>query len=286
MPDVLYIFAHSRQSDEELQLSLRSLERAAPWVGKVWVFGDRPEWLSGDVTAVEHVPHEYVARLGRWKLPLRNTFLMTFLASLIPGLSDPFLWLADDYILLEPVAWGGGGSREAGVGVCDPGIRAGETPAPRGPADLSSVRVLEDLRQVKRTSSLWKDSLWRTNDTLVRLGYATLNFECHVPKPFTRKQLWEAYCDLQDYVSEDRYFGLLMATAVYNHALKQGSLEEPVWLNVENRHVGFYKQPPPLDEVQRRCEGKTFMNFDDKAWGPGIIEFLRERFPAKSKFER
>ena len=154
------------------------MERAAPWVGKVWVFGDRPEWLSGDTAVVEHVQHEYMARFGRWRLPLRNTFLMTFVASLIPGLSDPFLWMADDYVLLEPVGWGGQGT---------------ETPA-----DLGRVRVLEDLRHVKRTSSLWKNSLWRTHDTLVRLGYGTLNFECHVPKPFTRKQLWEAYLDLQD----------------------------------------------------------------------------------------
>jgi len=256
--DVVSIFAHSKLADRELLFSLRSLERAAPWVRKVWVFGDRPEWLAEDQAVVEHVPHEAMARLGRWKVPLRNTFLMTFLASLIPGLSDEFLWMADDYILLEPVA----------------------------EADLCRVRVMEDLKTVARGRGLWKDALWRTHDTLVRLGYGSLNFECHVPMFLTRRWVWDAYCDLQDYVTEDRYYGLLMATAVLNHAMKTNGLTDLVWLNEEGRYVGFYKTPPTLDAVRSKIADKTFMNFDDAAWGPGIEQFLGERFGEKSRFER
>lgn len=255
--DALYLFAHSKLADVELRYSLRSLERAAPWVRKVWLFGDRPEWLAEDRAAIEHVPHEAMAKLGRWKLPLRNTFLMTFLSSLIPGLSDQFLWMADDYILLEPIER----------------------------ADLCRVRVLEDLKSVNRGKGLWKDTLWRTHDTLVRLGYGSLNFECHVPMFLTRKWVWDAYCDLQDYVTEDRFYGLLMATAVLNHAQKYNGLADVVWLGDEGRYVGFYKSAPTADEVWAKTAGNAFMNFDDPAWGPGIERFLAERFPEKSKFE-
>ncbi len=207
---------------------------------------------------VEHVPHEAMAKLGRWKLPLKNTFLMTFLASLIPGLSDEFLWMADDYILLAPI----------------------------DEADLCRVRVLEDLKTVARGRGLWKDALWRTHDTLARLGYGSLNFECHVPMFLARKWVWDAYCDLQDFVTEDRFYGLLMATAVLNHAMKHNSLTDLVWLHEEGRYVGFYKTVPTADDVRAKTAGKAFLNFDDAAWGPGIEQFLAERFGEPSKFER
>jgi hypothetical protein len=256
--DAIYLFAHSKLADVELRYSLRSLERAAAWVRKVWVFGDRPEWLAEDRAAIEHVPHEAMAKLGRWKLPLRNTFLMTFLSSLIPGLSDEFLWMADDYILLRPVEQ----------------------------ADLCRVRVLEDLKTLNRGKGLWKDTLWRTHDTLVRLGYGSLNFECHLPMFLKRKWVWDAYCDLQDYVTEDRFYGLLMATSVLNHAMKHNGLTDLVWPHEEGRFVGFYKSSPTLDEVRAKTAGNAFMNFDDPAWGPGIERFLAERFPERSKFEQ
>jgi hypothetical protein len=261
--DALYIYATGPHGDAELRFSLRSVAAHAPWVRKVWVFGDRPEWLSDDKSVVEHVPHEYVARLGRWKVPLRNTFLMTFLASLIPGLADEFLWFADDYILLEPV------TRE----------------------DLCRVRVLEDLAKLpSRGKGLYKDALWRTHDTLKRLGcynpeLGLLNFECHVPHPLTRKRVWDAYCDLQDFVSEDRYYGLLCHLAIYNHAAKHEPLTDLVWLKEEDRFLGFYGKPPTREEVSRGCHRKAFLNFDDAAWGVGMEGYLAERFPEKSKFE-
>jgi hypothetical protein len=257
--DAVYIFAHGKQEDRELRYSLRSLERSAPWIRKVWIFGDRPEWLSDDTSVVEHVPHEYMARLGRWKAPLKNHFLMTFLASLIPGLADEFLVLADDYILLEPMAQD----------------------------DLCRVRVLEDLAQVRaRGKGLYKDALWRTYDTLRRLGYGGLNFECHVPRYYRRKWIWEAYCELQDFVTEDRYYGLLCATAVMNYVLKQEPATELVWLHEEGRRAGFYGESPTYEQVRDGCQGKAFLSFDDKGWGPGIERFLAERFSEPSKFER
>lgn len=258
MPDALYIFSHSKLDDIELRYSLRSLAHSAPWVRKVWVFGDRPAWLADDKRTIEHVPHEAMAKLGRWKLPLRNNFLMTFLASLIPGLADEFLWMADDYLLLEPVEQ----------------------------ADLCRVRVLEDLKTVARGRGLWKDTLWRTHDTLVRLGYGSLNFECHVPMFLTRRWVWDAYCDLQDFVTEDRFYGLLMATSVLNHAMKHHGLADLVWLNQENRYLGFYKTAPTADEIHTKTANRTFLNFDDPAWSPALEDFLAERFPQSSKYER
>ncbi len=259
MSHALYIFAHGARAGCELRYSLRSLELAAPWVGKVWIFGDRPEWLVDDKSLIEHVPHEYMARLGRWKLPLKNHFLMTFLASLIPGLFEEFVTFSDDFILLEPVAQD----------------------------DLCRVRVLEDLALVKsRGKGLFKEALWRTYDTLKRLGYGGLNFECHVPRLMKRRWMWEAYCEFQDFVTEDRFYGLLCETTVMNYVLKHEPQTDLAWLGQEGRKAGFYNEPPTPDQLRQACAGKTFLNFDDKACGPAIEQFLAERFPKKSKYER
>jgi hypothetical protein len=225
----------------------------------VWIFGDRPAWLAEDKSLVEHVPHEVVARLFRFKLPVVNGFLLTFLASLIPELAFDFFWFADDYILLEQV----------------------------DAEDLSRLRVLEDLAQLKtRGRGLYKDALWRTHDTLKRLGYGSLNFECHVPHAYTRKRIWNAYCDLADFVTEDRYYGLLCHLAVFNHAVKHEGLTDFVWLHEEARFAGFYKTPPTLAEVREKCRGKAFLNFDDPAFGPGLAQFLAEKFPQPSPYEK
>jgi hypothetical protein len=257
--DVVYIFRSGGREDVELRYSLRSLAASRLHPRKVWIFGDRPAWLSDDTSLIEHVPHEYIARVGRWKAPVVNTFLLTFLASLIPGLAYDFFWFADDYILLEPVT----------------------------AEDLGRPRVLEDLAQLKtRGRGLYKDALWRTHDTLQRLGYGSLNFECHVPHVYTKKRIWDAFCDFQNFVSEDRYFGMLVHLAVFNHALKHERLNDIVWLYEEGRYVGFYKTPPSLAEVRSKCRGKAFLNFDDAAWGPGLENFLADRFSEKSRYER
>src|SRR5487761_1770447 len=101
--DVLYIYRRSTQEEFELRYSLRSVARHLPYVGKIWIFGDRPDFLADDRTIVEHVPQEYVAAVVTYRLPVANLFLQIFLGSLIPNLATEFLLFADDYFLLEIV---------------------------------------------------------------------------------------------------------------------------------------------------------------------------------------
>ena len=61
---------------------------------------------------------------------------------------------------------------------------------------------------------------------------------------------------------------------------------ELVRLSDEGRKVGFYGKPPGYEEVVEKCRGKTFLNFDDEAFGEGIRRFLEERFPEPCRYER
>jgi len=222
------------------------------------------------------VPHEYLARPWGLKLPVRNNFWLTFLASLIPDLSYEYLWFADDYILLQEVS----------------------------PQQIFKIRAIEDLAKVTtRGQGRWKDALWRTHDTLFRLGYGSLNFEGHLPHPYNKRLIWEAFCEFQDLVTVDRFYGLLVHTAVFRYALKQrenavlesqpgnrlrsGAVSDwpCVSLQEEGRYVGFHNRPPTLAEIQAKSHGRTFLNFDDVAFNEPMRQFLEERFAEPSKYE-
>ncbi len=258
--DTIYVFRHSTQHDLEIRYSLRSVARYAPWVGKVWVFGDRPAFLSDDTSVIQHVPHEYTARVGGFRTPVTNGFLLLFLASLIPELSFEFVWFCDDYILLD------------------------EVPEPL----IRRDRYLEDLNQVKqRGQGVWKGMLWQTYDTLRRLGYPGLNFESHTPCYLTKKRVFDAYCDLKDFVSQDRWFGMLGATAIMNHALKAEREKMQLTLvRQENLVAGFYDKPASYQQIVAGCTGKKFLNFDDVAFSTDMQRFLAEKFPSPSNYEK
>lgn len=257
--DALYLFRHSVHGDVEIRYSLRSLEKYAPYVRKVWIFGDRPEFLSDDTARVQHVPHEYVTRVGNFRTPVTNFFLMLYLSSLIPDLDHEYLLFCDDFFLLRPY----------------------------GIDEARKVRYLQDLAQVKnRGSGLWRESLWRTYDLLTRLKYPRFNFETHTPAYFRRRWVFEAYCEFQDFVTQDRWYGMLGITAVLNHVHRHEPLEL-VHLESEGLRAGFWGGPPPdYDSVVEACRGKAFLNFDDEAFGPGLHRFLAQQFPHPSRYER
>ena len=89
------------QDELELRYSLRSVAKHLPYIGKVWIFGDRPAFLVEDRAIVEHVPQEYTACISNYRLPVVNLFVQIFLGSLIPNLACEFLLFADDYVVLD-----------------------------------------------------------------------------------------------------------------------------------------------------------------------------------------
>lgn len=256
--DILYTVRHSQYDDWELRYSLRSVNQYMPWVRKVWIFGDRPRFLSDNKDLVEHVPHEYLAPLLGCRTPVTNTFLMLILSSFIPELSSEYLWFADDYMLLDYLS----------------------------EQDARKTRYVSDLSRVKtRETGLFKDALWRTYDVLKRLGFTGWNFESHTPTLLTKRRVLDAYLALRDYVSQDRFYGLLAPTAILNHAYSREQMEVAQVVK-EGRRIAFYRETPAYEEVVKRSEGKLFLNLDDGSFSEGMFRFLAERFPVPSVYER
>ena len=264
--DIVNIFKHSPNEDFEMRQSLRSIERHASYIRKVWIFGDRPSFISDDKSVIEHVPEEYTSPLLGLRPPVQNFFLLMVLSSLIPDLSFEYLLFSDDFILLKdyPIE------------------------------DTRKDRYLEDITAetpLPRGAVFGRKISGGRADLLVRLGYTAYNFEVHTPMYLTRKRVLEAYCDFCDFVTENRWYGMMGITAILNHAIKREKNEvskpELMSLKAEGARGGFWERPPTsYEDVLREVEGKTFFNFDDLAFGPVIARFLKERYPNRFRFEK
>ncbi|RZI43174.1 hypothetical protein EGT07_10030 [Herbaspirillum sp. HC18] len=263
--DAVYIYRDSTHDDFEIRYSLRSLARYAPYIRKVWIFGDKPYFISDNLDLIQHVPHQYTARLVGVKTPVINFGLLMVLASLIPELNFEYLQFSDDHLLLK------------------------EYPV----TEAKKMRYINDLRNgplpnYEGPSKYWQMSLWRTAETLTRLKYPAYNFETHTPRWMTRKMVFEAYSEFRQFFSDDRFFGFCGPTGILNHACKHGKMELTN-LGEENQFCGFWRNhlPQSCEDVHKTAEGKTFFNYDGVAFGTEdfLKKFMMDRFPDSCKYE-
>ena len=96
----------SRFADnDELRYSLRSLQQNAPWVRHVYLVtnGQVPSWLDLDNPRITLVTHEEIfpnkSHLPTFSSPAIETHLHR-----IPGISEHFLYLNDDFFIGRPVS--------------------------------------------------------------------------------------------------------------------------------------------------------------------------------------
>ncbi|MDR3633001.1 MAG: hypothetical protein P4L84_04140 [Isosphaeraceae bacterium] len=255
--DAFYIFQHSKHGDEELRYSLRSVAQHAPWIRKVWIFGDRPLWLASRPELIEHVPHERIAWVIGVKTPVVNTFLMMWLSALLPEVDSEYLWFCDDYVLLQ----------DLDVEVA------------------RQQRIVEDLTGAQlRHRGLYKDAVWRTFDLLRRFNFPGLNFEVHAPIHLKKRWILDAAARFRDFMTEDRFYGLLAKMAVLNHAHQQEGFK-PVPIAAEGRYIGFHDRSFSREEIVTHCLGKTFLNFDDDSFDVTMQGYLKERFQEPCLYE-
>lgn len=88
----------------ELKYSLRSVEKYAPWIRKIFIVTDDqvPEWLDTNNPKVRIVDHKEI--LPTESLPCFNSTLIEHYLDKIPGLSEHFLFSNDDMYINRPVS--------------------------------------------------------------------------------------------------------------------------------------------------------------------------------------
>ena len=95
----------TRDNLELLRYSLRSLERYAPWVRRVFLVSMRPQvpaWLSPEHVQVVHHDQLFAAE----HLPTFNSFAIVSHLVDVQGLSERFLYLEDDRFFMREVSLG------------------------------------------------------------------------------------------------------------------------------------------------------------------------------------
>lgn len=87
----------------ELKYSLRSMERYAPWLHKIFIVTDNqvPEWLDTSNPKIQIVDHTEI--MPKESLPCFNSTLIEHFLHRIPGLSEHFLFANDDMLFNRPV---------------------------------------------------------------------------------------------------------------------------------------------------------------------------------------
>ena len=93
--DVVYPLGKgSRWDDNELRYSLRSLEKFAKNLGRIFVVGQKPHWLIN----VIHIPLRDCRRLNK-----DANIIKKILAAIDRGLSEHFIFASDDQYISAPV---------------------------------------------------------------------------------------------------------------------------------------------------------------------------------------
>lgn len=99
------VSASRYEDNDELRYSLRSLEKHAPWVRRVYVVtnGQIPYWLNLENPRVTIVTHEEIF-LNKSHLPTFSSPAIESHLHRIPGLSEKFIYMNDD-VMFGQIVW-------------------------------------------------------------------------------------------------------------------------------------------------------------------------------------
>ena len=90
-------------NNDELKYSLRSIEKYAPWIRRIFIITDNqtPHWLNTENPKIRIVDHKEI--MPPECLPCFNSTLLEKYLHKIPGLAEHFLFANDDTFINKPV---------------------------------------------------------------------------------------------------------------------------------------------------------------------------------------
>ena len=144
MIDILYILGSgSKHDDMELRLSLRCLEKNCNGIGRLFIVGNKPDWVQN----VVHIPAE-----DTWTA--ENNAFQKILKACQTDISKEFLLMNDDFFMLKPSSI---------------------------PMQYYGYFVRGFLKH-KKEDNPYNRSINKTLEVLNHFGFTTpLNFEVHCP---------------------------------------------------------------------------------------------------------
>jgi hypothetical protein len=244
--DVVYVLGTgSGWKNNELRFSLRSIEKNAVNIGNIFIVGEKPDFLSKDVIHIKALDifNPNVNADG-------NIITKVLAACADERLSEDFLFINDDHLILKPV-------------------------------DLSQVPAFHkgDMNTYKAdywlTNNYWRSSrLKKTMETLNEKGLTAYHFDCHTPILFNKK-LFPQVIARFDYQLD---CGLTMKS-LYGNSIYS---ESGKLLEGEKKKVFKHMTTDQLNKHLYDC---GYMSFNDFGLNNSLKIWLYNQFPNRSKWE-
>jgi hypothetical protein len=151
--DVVYpLGTESKWDDNEIRYSLRSLAKNFPDLGRVWIIGHKPAWLTG----VVHIPMEDYHKHNK-----DANLIDKVLAACQAGVSEQFVFCSDDQVFLRPIQF--------------------KDMRPLHYADITNTP------DEKWGKGSWWARMRAVRDELKRRGFTSIkNYDSHCPTPYDR----------------------------------------------------------------------------------------------------
>jgi hypothetical protein len=153
--DVVYVLGKgSNWRNNELRFSLRSLEKNLQGIRKIWIVGEKPDFVKN----VNHIPFpdELINNADG------NIIRKVLRVCQEKTLTDKFLFINDDHIIFKPV------------------LASDIPPYHKGSLESFDKKFFE--------ANFWRGRLFRTKNILQQKGYPDLHFDCHVPIVFDKNR--------------------------------------------------------------------------------------------------
>lgn len=240
--DVVYVLGTgSNWRNNEIRFSLRALERNLKGIRKVWIVGENPGFLK-NVTFISH-PDELGINNADG-----NIIRKVLRACQDPGLSENFLFVNDDHLIMKPVT-------ASGI-------------PPYQKLDLAACK--DEYFQ----DNSWRGRLYRTRNILKKKGYPTLHFDCHVPIVINKKLFPEVMSKF-DYEKDTGY----TMKSLY------GNVIHPDAPRLNGQKVVIFR-PYILQDIRIKVKNRSFVAFNDDGLKPAFKTWLYINFPKPSKYEK
>jgi len=147
--DVVYVLGTgSNWNNNEIRFSLRSVEKNLKGVRKIWIIGEKPDWIRN----INHIQHP--DEIGPNNAD-GNIIRKVLRACREESLTENFLFINDDHLIMKPMT-------------------ASEIPPYHKGNMLNFPKEYFE-------ETFWRLRLWRTRNILHQKGFKALHFDCHVP---------------------------------------------------------------------------------------------------------
>lgn len=246
--DVVYPHCAKFAQWQELKYSIRSVEKNLVDVEfRLWIVGDRPEWLSDEAHFIEVPCSGKTARL--------DVAMKRMAVDNHPDITESYIWMNDDIYMINPVTL----------------------------ADVSIPKVLHDLsatinRYDRQTT--WGNDIHETYKRLKSENLPTLHYAVHTPYLLEKsksKELFRVF-DLENkpFVFENLYYNFFFAYLIPYWL----SLEE-----TNNLLFCVNRQNPDWNKIAIQLKTKKFMNNSEGGMTERLKTLIQSLFPEKSTFE-